>query len=322
MIGEVVAEYKDYDDVIKGWLLRDEPSAADFPALGRVVDAFRRIDPDRTTMINLFPTYAKPEQLGTQGYQEHLDKFISVVDPHYLSYDHYHFQKNTTRKGFFENMEIFRDTALENELDYMLIILLTEHMTYADLTKYQIEWEVNMCLAYGMKRISYFTYWLSQDLLDQGWSDACMDTTGKVYPHYYDVQEINKWLLPLGTELFDKTSTAVFHTRSKGGGSLEKGCELYKSYGDLGEVEADASVVIGFFDDGSFMITNKMYTDTEAARNVVRFLVVASGLEYFDTESATWKDAETAGVAVRNENGILCHTFEPGEGMLFRVKGK
>lgn len=321
-IREVVVEYKDYLDVIKGWLLRDEPSATNFPALGRVVDAFRRIDPDRTTMINLFPTYASNDQLGTQGYQEHLDKFVSIVDPHYLSYDHYHFQKNTTRKGFFENMEIFRDTALENELDYMLIILLTEHMTYADLTKYQIEWEVNMCLTYGMKRISYFTYWLSQDLLDQGWSDACMDTTGKIYPHYYDVQEINKWLLPLGTELFDKTSTAVFHTRSKGGGSLEKGCELYKSYGDLGEVEADASVVIGFFDDGSFMITNKMYTDTEAARNVVRFLDVASGLEYFDTESATWKDAETAGVAVRNESGILCHTFEPGEGMLFRVKGK
>lgn len=321
-VREVVIDYNDYLDVVKGWLLRDEPSASDFPALGRVVDAFSRIDPDRTTMINLFPTYASDKQLGTNGYQEHLDKFVEIVKPDYLSYDHYHFQKNTTRKGFFENIEIVRDTAIANELDPMLIILLTEHMSYADLTKYQIEWEVNMCLTYGMKRISYFTYWLSRELLDQGWNDACMDTTGKIYPHYYDVQEINKWLLPLGRQLFDKNSTAVFHTRSKGGGSLEKGCEAYKSYGNLGEINATGGLVIGFFNDESFMMTNKAYNDTENARNTVEFLDVALGLEYFDTENSEWKNAETDGVVTRNENGNLEITLEPGEGILFRVIGK
>ena len=322
-VSAVVDEYKDYLDIIKGWLLRDEPSASDFPALARVVEAFRRIDPERTTMINLFPTYASDKQLGTNGYQVHLDKYIDIVSPHYLSYDHYHFQKTAgARRGFFENIEMFRDTALTSELDYMLIILLTEHQGYADLTKYQIEWEVNMCLTYGMKRISYFTYWLSQDLLDQGWNDACMDTTGKIYPHYYDVQEINKWLLPLGRELFDKTSTAVFHYKTRGGASLEEGCEKYESYGDLGEVNATGGLVIGFFDDGSFMMTNKSYNDTENARNTVEFLDVASGLEYFDTASASWKDAEADGIVTRNENGTLCRTFEPGEGMLFRVVGK
>ncbi len=322
LVSETVNDYKDYFDVIKEWWIRDEPSASDFSALARVIDALHRIDPERGTMINLFPTYASDAQLGTNGYQEHLDKYIETVKPDYISYDHYHFQKNTTRKGFFENIEIIRDTAIKNELDPMLIILLTEHMGYADLTKYQIEWEVNMCLTYGMKRISYFTYWLGAELLAEGWSNACMDTTGKIYPHYYDVQEINKWLLPLGNELFDKNSTAVFHTRTKGGGSLEKGCEAYKSYGDLGEIATDASVVIGFFDDGSFMITNRMYTDTENSRNTVEFLDIASGLEYFDTASSSWKDAEADGIVTRNENGVLCRTFEPGEGMLFRVREK
>ena len=322
LVSETVNDYKDYFDVIKEWWIRDEPSASDFPALARVIDALHRIDPERGTMINLFPTYASDAQLGTNGYQEHLDKYIETVKPDYISYDHYHFQKNTTRKGFFENIEIIRDTAVKNELDPMLIILLTEHMSYADLTKYQIEWEVNMCLTYGMKRISYFTYWLGAELLAEGWSNACMDTTGKIYPHYYDVQEINNRLLPLGNELFDKNSTAVFHTRTKGGGSLEKGCEAYKSYGDLGEIATDASVVIGFFDDGSFMITNRMYTDTENSRNTVEFLDIASGLEYFDTASASWKDAEADGIVTRNENGVLCRTFEPGEGMLFRVREK
>lgn len=319
LVTETVNDYKDYLDVIKEWWIRDEPCATDFPALARVVDALRRIDPEREVMINLFPTYANEKQLGTKTYQEHLDQFIETVKPPYLSYDHYHFQKTATRKGFFENIEIIRDTAIANEIDPMLIILLTEHMSYADLTKYQIEWEVNMCLTYGMKRISYFTYWLGAELLAEGWSNACMDTTGKVYQHYYDVQEINKWLLPLGNELFDKTSTAVFHTRSKGGGSLEKGCEYYSSYGDLGEINTSASVVIGFFDDGSFMITNRMYNDTASARNTVEFLDIASGLEYFDTASASWKNAETEGLTARNENGNLTVKLEPGEGILFRV---
>lgn len=178
-----------------------------------------------------------------------------------------------------------------------------------------------MCLTYGMKRISYFTFWLSQDLLNEGWSDACMDCTGKIYQHYYDVQEINKWLLPLGNQLFDKNSTAVFQVRTAGS-ALESGVEKYTSYGNLGEIGTDASVVIGFFNDESFMITNRMYNDTEKSRNTVRFLDIARGLEYFDTEDSEWKDAEAEGVAVRDEDGVLCHTFGAGEGMLFRVKGK
>lgn len=322
IVYETVDDYKDYLDVIKEWWIRDEPCATDFPALARVVDALRRIDPEREVMINLFPTYANTTQLGTKTYQEHLDQYIATVKPDYISYDHYHFQKTSTRKGFFENIEIVRDTAIANEIDPMLIILLTEHMGYADLTKYQIEWEVNMCLTYGMKRISYFTYWLGAELLAEGWSNACMDTTGKVYQHYYDVQEINKWLLPLGNELFDKNSTAVFHTRSKGGGSLEAGCEYYTSYGNLGEINTSAAVVIGFFNDESFMITNRMFNDTASARNTVEFLDVASGLEYFDTVTSSWKDAEADGIAARNENGNLTVTLEPGEGILFRVVGK
>ncbi len=322
IVTETVNDYKDYFDVIKEWWIKDEPCATDFPALARVVDALDRIDPERDVMINLFPTYASSAQLGTSTYQEHLDKYLEIVKPDYISYDHYHFQKTQARKGFFENLEIIRDTAIANEIDPMLIILLTEHMSYADLTKYQIEWEVNMCLTYGMKRVSYFTYWLCQSLLNEGWSDACMDTTGKIYPHYYDVQEINKWLLPLGNELFDKNSTAVFHVRTKGGGSLEKGCETYESYGDLGEINATTGCVIGFFDDGSFMITNRAYNDIANARNIIEFLDIAAGLEYFDTASASWKNAEDAGKVTRNENGNLQITLEPGEGVLFRVVGK
>ena len=315
VVQAVIADYAGFDN-IEGWWVQDEPTAKRFEILGKIVSAFKRFDPERTTMINLFPTYASSSQLGTATYKQYLDRFLAEVKPAYISYDHYHFLRNQNpRQGFFTNLELVRDASLQSGLDAMQIILLTEHMSYDDLTHSQIMWEVNTSLAYGMKRVSYFTFILDQDLLDQGWDNACMDYKGNKYPHYYDVQKINKWLLPLGRELFDKTSTAVFHVSR----SVEKECEKYTSYGDLGEINGN-NFLVGFFDDNSFMIVNKAYAEIEASTKQLEFLDIERGLQYFDTESAQWRDAEEAGVAVRNETGKLAVTFGPGEGMLFRVQ--
>ena len=183
-------------------------------------------------------------------------------------------------------------------------------------------------MAYGVKRISYFTFWLDRTLLDLGWTDAFLDVDGTVYPHYYDAQKVNEWLLPLGNELFDKNSTAVFHIMERNNNSY---LDVYTSYGDLGEVDA-RNFVVGFFDDGSFMITNKDYTTevkyeivdgkpviTEVPDSPFVFLDVDGGLQYFNTESATWCDAEADGVVFRNAEGKLEENFEIAEGMLFRV---
>lgn len=319
VVSEVVAEYADYMDVIKGWWIQDEPVEARFEILSKIVKAFRKYSPDKTTMINLFPVYADSSVFGPGGYQGYLDAFIDQVDPHYISYDHYHFFANgSARNDFFMNLEMVRDKAIESNRAPMIIILITRHFDYADVTPAQIAWEVNTSLTYGMKRISYFTFILDQDLLNEGWTNAFMSYTGEIWPHYYDVQKVNEWLLPLGTELFEKESTAVFHTKDRKNTSLEVGCEEYISYGDLGHV-AGQNFVIGFFDDGSFMITNKTYKESDGKYNTLTFSDIESGLEYFDTESASWRNAEEDGIVTRNYYGKLCRKFDLGEGILFRV---
>lgn len=311
---EVVDSYKDYADVIKGWWLRDEPSADLFPVLGRVVASFRRVDPGRSTMINLFPTYAKEStQLKASSYREYLQKYVDQVNPHYLSYDHYHFQETSVRMGFYTNIEEIREAGLAAGIDQMSIILLTKHGNYADVTTEQLSWEVNISLAYGMKRISYFTFILDPDLLNQKWSNACMLYTGEKCPHYYMVSEINKWLLPLGNELFGKTSTAVFHI----GTASESGTKKYSSYGDLGSVEG-TGFVVGFFDDCSFLIVNRATIPEgtkELLLNDVRF-----GLEWFDTSSASWKSADTGCDFInRTDDGRYSVTISSGGSVLLRV---
>ena len=319
VVSEVVADYADYMDVIKGWWIQDEPCQARFEILGKIVSAFRKYSPDKSTMINLFPIYADSAALGSRHYQEHLDEYIKQVDPHYISYDHYHFfNSGTAREGYFTNLEMIRDQAIKSSRAYMIIILLTKHMSYADVTPGQIAWEVNTSLTYGVKRISYFTFILDQNLLNEGWTNGCMSYTGEVWPHYYDVQAINKWLLPLGTELYDKESVAVFHLKDRQKSNLEVGCEEYVGYGDLGQVSAN-NFIIGFFDDGSFMITNKIWKENDGKYNSFVFKDIDSGLEYFDTESATWRDAEADGIVTRNSYGKLSRKFNVGEGILFRV---
>ena len=68
VVERVVEDYKEYGN-IREWIICDEPGAAKFTVLARIVDAFRRIDPDRKTFINLLPLYAPEEMLGTASYE-------------------------------------------------------------------------------------------------------------------------------------------------------------------------------------------------------------------------------------------------------------
>ncbi|MBE6599250.1 MAG: hypothetical protein E7638_07400, partial [Ruminococcaceae bacterium] len=90
IVAEVVADYADYMDVIDGWWVQDEPNSGKFDVLGKLVSAFRRYSPDENTMINLFPCWPN-WAWGEDTYDEYLDEFVAQVNPHYLSYDNYHF---------------------------------------------------------------------------------------------------------------------------------------------------------------------------------------------------------------------------------------
>ena len=315
IVREVVEDYADYLDVIKGWWLRDEPGANEFKKLGRLVSAFRKVDPDRPTFIDLFPTYAKADsQLKADDYQNYVDRYMVETGPQYMSYDHYHFRiNNKAKKGFYTNFEIIRKAALDAGIDYMMIDLLSKYgdKNIADVTRTQLLWEVNMCLLYGAKRISHFTYFVNQAMVNEGWNNACVNDRHEKYPHFEDAKVVNTYALPLGRELFNKKSEAVFHLVSDPA-TLEEGCTAYESYGALGAVTGD-DFAISFFSDGCFMIMNRQFLDGET--NTIVMNGVTAGLEYFDTATASWKPFET-----KNADGAYVHTFAAAEALLFRVK--
>ena len=314
----VVEDYRDFENII-GWDIVDEPNAAKFAILGAIVNAFRHYSADKETVINLFPNYASPEQLGNPDYLSHLEAFINTVHPHLLSYDHYHFlgrqnrnkimnldvdererqiristEKVENRGGFFENIEIFRKVALKYDIPPMLIVLLTEHGPYRNLTIGELYWEVNMCLAYGMKRISYFTYWEPEHSDHWQWTNAMCDTKGNKMQHWYDVKTINAKIARVGKILFAAKSQAVFHI-----GEQEKGAERFEGFGVISAIDGENGVV-GFFDDGLVYLVNRDFAKPN------RFILHSSRpLSIFDGECFTVASGNTLTVELGAGEALL-----------------
>jgi len=276
-VKQVAEEYREFENVT-GWEVVDEPNAKSFPVLGAITKALNKYSPGKDVVINLFPNYASPEQLGTPDYMTYLERFATEVGPNVLSYDHYHFlgregrnkvldlnvdererlirisaEKTIDREGFFENIEDIRNVALKYDMDPMLIVLLVEHGPYRNLTRSEILWEANMCLVYGMKRISYFTYWCPGSGPDDPWQwdNAMCDTKGNKMQHWYDVQSVNAEVMGIGNYLFPKKCEYVAHI-----GNVEKGSQEFAPYGKIESVTGKDGV-ISFFDDGSIYLVNK-----------------------------------------------------------------
>ena len=103
------------------------PGRARFPVWASWSPTCRERDPAHLAYINLFPTYANEAQLGVSAdaaerakvgypqnfagvgtsdktvlaYREHLKKFIEIVKPDLISYDHYHFLQERRRQPVF-----------------------------------------------------------------------------------------------------------------------------------------------------------------------------------------------------------------------------
>lgn len=148
--------------------------------------------------------------LRAVDYASYLRLFVETVRPEILSYDYYPFlgrdrslsadklflveterergirqaaARMEDRTEFFRNLGAIREAGLEAGIPTMLILQLTEHGYYRNPTKEELLWQVTHALAYGVSRISYFTYWLPDS--DDGfwlWDNAMVERDGSPIP--------------------------------------------------------------------------------------------------------------------------------------------
>lgn len=197
--------------------LSDEPAAGLFPALGRLVAYLHEHDPEHLAYINLFPTYASNQQLGTAGnrveaYNEHLRQYVETVRPDLLSYDHYHFVKTGDEPGYLENLALIRARALASGLPFMNIVQtsawgptpLASPTGPRVPTPDEVRFLVNTTLAYGAQGISYYVYSYPEHVGNITESD------GSPTPIYQELRLLNPQFISIAKELQPLKSLNIF----------------------------------------------------------------------------------------------------------------
>jgi hypothetical protein len=197
-----------------GYALLDEPSADLFPTLQKRVDDVRTRRPGRFAYINLLPTYATADQLGTADYDTYVRRFMDEVDPDVLSMDHYPLMRPDVdaRDGYCANLEIMRKHAIRKNVPCWNFFNIMPYGPQYDPTEAQVRWQIFASIAYGAKGVLYFCYFtpLSPEFPKGG---AIIARDGHRTRHYDQAQRINAVLRSYGPTLMQLTSTGIFRAK-------------------------------------------------------------------------------------------------------------
>ncbi|MBE0695417.1 MAG: hypothetical protein IH586_00685 [Anaerolineaceae bacterium] len=216
-VGGLVSRAKGHPALF-GYYLRDEPGVGSFAGLARWAQAYHAADPQGLAYLNLFPNYATPAQLGVESYTEYVERFVQVVAPPFLSYDHYALMQDGSLRGsYFENLEVVRAAAMQAGIPFWNIVLANAHFDYAEPSAAGLRFQVYTTLAYGARGISYFTYFAP----DSGnYRLAAVDQFGDKTPTWDLLRQVNLQIHRLGPTYLALKSVHVFHTPELPDGTL------------------------------------------------------------------------------------------------------
>jgi hypothetical protein len=313
----LIARVKTHPSLYAYWII-DEPGAALFPGLGRLVAYLRGQDPAHLADINLFPTYANNDQLGVKGdteaaYREYLRQFIETVKPDLLSYDHYHFAVGHDSDQFFLNLGLIRRAALDAGIPFLNIVQGCSwepgmRVPNGD----EMRWLNYTSLAYGAQGLSYYVYGYPKH--EGGMARADGTTT----PQYEAARVLNREFVAIAAQLQPLRSLGACHVGKAYPGAVPlPSSSLFRL--DAGEPGLDPlpadGMLLGCF--GKPGRGGKPGGPTHALvanldyRNAVRAAVIGPGrLEVFDATLRTWK-------RTNGPRAIL--VLPPGGGALVRV---
>jgi hypothetical protein len=304
---QVVLEHRDHP-ALYGYFIVDEPNAAVFPTLAKIQEIVRRLDPKHIAYVNLFPTYASQQQLGTPTYQEHVERFLSEVKPDFLSYDHYIFFQEATGTDYFRNLAIIRDAAQRHGIPWMNIVQGAgwgSNVRPPD--EAELRFQVHTTLAYGARGLAWYVYWSTPPHIG-----ASILPDGTRGPNWAVIQSLNHYIQALAPTLLSVESTGAYHV----GRTLPSGAVALPE-GGAGVVRAvsGGDAVVGLFRGGGadyVYLVNTRFTGSN------RFRVQLDGphqrIERFDGKA--WQAWDRP---LSRDNSISVR-LAAGDGMMLRIR--
>jgi hypothetical protein len=267
--------------------------------------------------INLFPTYANNEQLGTKGdtvtaYREHIRQYLDVVKPSLVSWDHYQFAVAGDNDQYFLNLALIRQACQQAGVPFLHIVqACTWTPSMRVPTGDEMRYLVYTTLAYGAQGISYYVY------CHPGHTGGIALPDGTPTPIYHALKTLNFEFRGIAGELQRLRSLGVYHAGMTPPGTEPppKGLSFRLDppvpplpYKNLQPVKG---ILLGLFGPAE-KPTHVLVVNMDYQAGRVTSLVGPGNLETFDASRGTWSPATGNRVELR---------LPPGGGKLVRVQG-
>ena len=263
---------------LAGLNLYDEPGSGLFRILGVARQALQNRAPGELPYVNVWPSYAHPDALGTATYEGYLDRYMEVVQPPLLCFDHYPLLSTGGITGdYFYNWATIRRVSLREGVPSWVFIQSvgfdSAFQGFQDRRRpneAEIRWQVNVSLAYGAKGIQYFTYWTPDsqpdDPLRFGQALIAPDGTQTVLYDY--AKKVNAYLGVMGRALLPLVSESVVHAREE---RLPLGARPFKADGYVSAVSGSPLILGRFLRPGVpdvryFFVTNRSFARVAESR--------------------------------------------------------
>mgnify|MGYP001015502440 CR=1 FL=1 len=330
---------KDLENAI-GYHLKDEPSAAQMPALSESFLEFSNGDKTRFPFVNLYPNYAGASNLGG-SYRDYINLWVNNVGANnleYLYFDHYPFtQTEAVRSSYFSDLEVIRDVAYNNKR--MKTGGFTQMGSWNGMTRPTVDmarWSVYSLLTYGLKSISHFNWvapeYVSTENGGEGMRDFVLSSSGEETDLYEPMQILNWQVRQLGPILMGLDVKHAYHTANVPNGTEE----LPSSFILQPENDNDDFIYsIAFSKDDSEVYLLVFNKSIEGEGKDYQFkLDLSTGIEgltyYKPTEfsSTTLPDPKDISTLENPQeiyydvkSGKFTSFFKPGEMKIFKVEG-
>ena len=327
-IDAVIDQVKDHP-AMYAYNIFDEPGANQFSGLARMVSYLRERDPDHLAHINLFPTYASSELLGTTGdttaaYREHLCQYLDVVKPELISHDHYHLFADHDGDEYYLNLALIREAAMKAGVPFLNVVqacsLGSSHrVPNGDEGRYL----AYTTLAYGGMGLSQFVYWIRvPDFIGGGVSEygegpfseerAQADVAAPLTPLGSELRNINREFVAIAEQLQRLKSRGAYHLGPLPSGGVAPPSDLEFYVDPPVDATAEKGILLGCFGTAG-ETTHVLVVNLDYQNEISTAIVGPAAVEEFDALDGTW----TSGAGGPRASVSLTK----GGGRLFRARG-
>lgn len=303
-------------DVTWGHMLRDEPNAYLFDALAEAYQAYDAIaDDDKVGYINLFPSYATPEQLGNPTYEAHLSAFFDTVQPAYASVDIYPLNTGGGINGdYFYNLDTFSAECRQRGIPFSVYIQSVSFAaTKRTPNEQEMRWQAYCALSFGAQNIEFFTY-RTPNSDAEPFKDALIARSGDKTENWYGAQKVNEELKLLSDAYMQHRSLGAFTVNANAGAYMQ----FDGQYTDFDAIEdvtvsRDKPVLIGAFandETGGYAFTCVNLGDPGYPADPITVTVTLSG----SVSDIQLYCHDTVSTLVPDENNNITFSLSPGDG--------